>query len=127
MFLAENVENYYKKHIPSKGKDVYGWSSFNIGAYKDNELIHPDKLPNIKDVDGMIRLICKLLNVPCNPKIIPKPKNFIEIPDQYNDSTKLKNLGFSCKVNLEKGIENTIKWYKTHQKLFKKIGYSYFI
>ena len=59
------------------------------------------------------------------PVTIPKPENFIEIPDQYIDASKLFALGFKPKVSFEDGIEKTTAWYKENFSKLEKFAGKY--
>ncbi len=52
----------------------------------------------------------KIKNI--KPIIKEKAANFIEIPDQYLDASKLQVLGFKPKTSFDEGINKTIFWYK---------------
>jgi CDP-glucose 4,6-dehydratase len=130
IFLAEHVEDYYRNEYPTKGKDAYGWPCFNVGSYDENQLIHPHDLPNIKNVAEVISIISDILAGEFDveilkPKIIPKGPNFIEIPDQYLDSTKIRKLGFSTKTILREGLEKAVKWYFSNVDFLRKYGQQY--
>jgi CDP-glucose 4,6-dehydratase len=53
---------------------------------------------------------------------IPKADNFIEIPDQFLDSTKLFDLGYRPKVEFAEGVRRTVDWYQSHQDLLTRMG-----
>jgi CDP-glucose 4,6-dehydratase len=132
VFLAEHIEDYYKKEYPQKGEDAYGWPCFNMGSYTEDNLKDPHQLPNIKNVKEVIGMIMDILTVKGEysiedllPIIIPKGANFIEIPDQYLDSSKIHSLGFSSKTSLKEGLKKSIKWYEDHFDFAKKYGAQY--
>jgi CDP-glucose 4,6-dehydratase len=132
LFLAEHTENYYEQDYPQKMENVYGYPCFNIGSYSGEELLNPRNLPNIKDVQSVMAIITGILERDyaidaLQPQIIPKGPNFIEIPDQYLDSSKLHQFGFVPKTKLEDGLKQTIKWYNDNFELFKRYGAQYLI
>ena len=44
-------------------------------------------------------------------------------PKKLMDSSKFRSLGWSPKIDLEKGIKSTYKWFLEHQNSFKQITY----
>lgn len=127
LLLGEKMEDYYGKlneNMPKRGDATYGWPSFNFGSYTSADtknLKNCDKIRSVSDVLGMLtEKISKLSSV-----IIPKPANFIEIPDQYMDSSKIKKLGFVPDVSFEEGIDNSIKWYKENYEVLEKNAAKY--
>ena len=73
----------------------------------------------------MIEAIKKKLGVDVESVVIPKPPNFIEIPDQYLDSSKLAALGFRARVTFDQGLDSAIDWYKANHGYLAKLGYKY--
>jgi nucleoside-diphosphate-sugar epimerase len=129
LFLAEHIEDFYQQEYPQQGKDAYGWSCFNIGSYGANDLESPHQLPNIKNVKEVIEAIMDILVQKGEygiekllPTIVPKGANFIEIPDQYLDSSKIRRLGFSPKTPLKEGLEKSVQWYENHFDVLKRYG-----
>ena len=44
----------------------------------------------------------------------------LEIPDQYLDSSKIKNeIGFGAKYSLDESLKETINWYKDNLQFLK--------
>jgi CDP-glucose 4,6-dehydratase len=131
IFLAENVERYYEQEYPKKGEEAYGWPCFNIGNYTDDNLIHPHDLPNIKNAGSLISMIGEIMQVEYNikvlqPEVIPKGPNFIEIPDQFLDSSKLHRLGFNKpQTDLKDGLRKAIKWYYDNREFLMRYGALY--
>jgi UDP-glucose 4-epimerase len=41
-----------------------------------------------------------------------------DIKDSYSDITKIKNIGFELKTDLEDGLKKTIDWYKSRMNLY---------
>ena len=58
-------------------------------------------------------------------QIIPKDVNFIEIPDQYIDASKIMKLGYKTKISWSEGLERSIKWYQSHGDFLSRLGSSY--
>jgi len=127
MFLMEKVKDYYGDNncnMPRTGKDTYGWASFNIGSYTEEDVADLSNCEKIKSVKEIIDLLkSKIFDI--SPIIKEKPANFIEIPDQYLDFSKIKKLGFSPQVNFEDGLDISIDWYKSNYDYLKKIAYRY--
>jgi CDP-glucose 4,6-dehydratase len=59
-----------------------------------------------------VNKICKIVGFNGEPKIVDK--DFIEIKEQYLDSTKIERLGWSCKHKIDEGLEKTVEWYRTY-------------
>lgn len=127
MTLGQNIETHYgkdNKNMPKSGALTYGWPSFNFGSYTKDETTRLAECNKIKSVDDVITLLRKKIkNV--QPKIIEKPANFIEIPDQYLDSSKIRKLGFTPKVSFEEGLDKTIEWYKKNYDILEKSAFRY--
>lgn len=127
LLLAEKTEAYYgnnHSNMPRSGTETYGWPAFNVGSYTARELEDISKCEGIKSVSTLIGLLReKVKNI--EPVIIPKPENFIEIPDQYIDASKLFTLGFKPKVSFEEGIERTTAWYKENFSVLEKFAGKY--
>lgn len=127
LLMAEKVAEYYgseRSKMPQGGSETYGWSAFNVGSYTEKELENLNECVSIKSVSLLIKILrAKVNNI--EPKTIPKPANFIEIPDQYIDASKLFKLGFKPQVSFEEGIDKTIEWYKTNFKQLEKFAAKY--
>lgn len=64
-------------------------------------------------VEDMVNKICELMNVDIRATVEEKELDFLEIPKQYLDDSKLKNLGWKPKFGiLQEGLERTVDWYK---------------
>lgn len=125
--LGESIEAYYgsgNKNMPKSGALTYGWPAFNFGTYTKEETKNVDKCDKINSVEDVISLLRKKIkNI--QPRIIEKPSNFIEIPDQYLDSSKIRKLGFTPRVSFEEGIDASIEWYKKNYDLLEKTAARY--
>lgn len=127
LLIAENIGKYYgpnNKNMPKGGVLAYGWPTFNVGSYTKEESKNLLKCDKIKDVSSVIEIIGKKMGY-IKPVIIPKPSNFIEIPDQYLDSSKIRTLGFKPLISFEEGLKRTISWYKKNAKLTEKNAFRY--
>jgi len=99
LLMSEKMEDYYGKNhsnMPVSGTSTYGWPAFNVGSYTPEQLKNLEQCSGIKSVASLITLLRKQVK-DIEPVIIPKPENFIEIPDQYIDASKLFGLGFKPK------------------------------
>jgi CDP-glucose 4,6-dehydratase len=125
-FLGEHVEGHYKAEMPRTGRATYGWSAYNVGSYAPRGSFHPEECPNIRSVNQVIHEITrKMAKDHLTPEIIPKDVNFIEIPDQYLDSSKLMRLGFKTRTTLSEGLDRTIKWYGDNKSYLERLGDNY--
>ena len=121
LFLAENVERHYGGEIPRSGRSTYGWAAFNVGSYSAAQG-QPEQLGNIRSVRQVIDQIAGIVGQDLDPVTIPKPDNFIEIPDQFLDSSKLHDFGFMPRVDFEEGLRRTVSWYTQHEELLSRAG-----
>lgn len=127
LFMMEKVGAYYgegNEHMPKWGKDTYGWIAFNVGTYTKLQLADITKCDKIKSVRAIIDLLRAKIN-DIAPIIKEKPANFIEIPDQFLDSSKLKTLGFTTQISFEEGLERSIKWYRNNYEYLSKLALRY--
>lgn len=127
MFLMEKVADYYgedNRNMPRDGKSVYGWAAFNIGSYARSQVSGVSNYANIKSVTEIMNILrARIADVA--PTVIGRPANFIEIPDQYLDSSKLINLGYQPEINFDQDLATTIEWYRKNHKLLEKIAHKY--
>jgi CDP-glucose 4,6-dehydratase len=125
MYLAENMERHYGEPMPRTGRATYGWSAYNVGSYESGSGRPVSDFDSIQSVSGVIDTVQQVLGKTLEPITIPKPDNFIEIPDQFLDSQKLHDFGFVPQVGFTKGIERTVEWYAENQDLLAKLGNRY--
>ncbi len=127
MFLMENVADYYGENnvnMPRDGKTTYGWAAFNVGSYGAEEIKSVEKCANIKSVTDVINLLrTKIADV--EPTVQGRPDNFIEIPDQFLDSSKLINFGFKTKTSFEEGLGKTVDWYAKNYAVLENMAFKY--
>lgn len=127
MFLMEKVADYYginNCNMPRSGKATYGWAAFNIGSYAKNDTVNLANCEKIKSVTDIINLLrSKIIDIASIVK--ERPANFIEIPDQYLDASKIIQLGFRPEIGFENGIEQTISWYKDNYHRLEKLAFKY--
>lgn len=127
LLLMEKIKDYYGEHssnMPKWGRETYGWATFNVGNYtKDNftDLTGCEKVKSVTNIIDLLRT--KIADIP--PIIREKPPNFIEIPDQYLDSSKIKALGFHPGINFEEGLDASIKWYREYFDYLSKLAFRY--
>ncbi len=127
LLLGEKIEEYYgpdNSHMPKGGPLAYGWPAFNFASYTEAETNDLGSCKNIRSVSDVISLLCKKMS-DIEPVTIGKPDNFIEIPDQYLDGSKLRSLGFAPDQDFEQGIDKTIKWYKDNADRIAKYAAKY--
>lgn len=125
--LAEYVSQHYQGEIPRTGRATYGWAAYNVGSYASRGDFDSKACPNVRTVVQVIdQLRRKLGKNDIEPIVITKDVNFIEIPDQYLDSSKIQGLGFKTKTAFDQGLERTIDWYQENKAHLIKAGYKYF-
>lgn len=114
LLAAEKIPEIYGPHnqnMPKHGTETYGWAALNLGSYSAEELNDLAQCDKIRSVTTVINMLCKKIkNI--EPIIKPKAANFIEIPDQFLDGSKFRQLGYQPQVSFEEGIDRTIAWYK---------------
>ena len=59
-----------------------------------------------------VNKICQLTGFDGEPDVVDK--DFIEIKEQYLDSTKIELLGWKCSNLIDEGLRKTVDWYKTY-------------
>ena len=124
MFLAENIDRHYADPMPVTGRSTYGWSAYNVGSMGDTDL-PPSEFDNIQSVKSVISMLQDRLATELVPNTIPKPDNFIEIPDQFLNSQKLHDFGYVPQTSFDKGVEQTVEWYQDNRALLSKLGSRY--
>ncbi len=122
LFLAENVERHYGDEIPRTGRHTYGWAAYNVGSFSPSQDKQPEDFSNIRSVRQVIDQIAGIVGADLEPTTIPKPDNFIEIPDQFLDSSKLHEFGFEPQIEFEEGLRRTVAWYTEHEELLSRAG-----
>ena len=122
LFLAENVDRHYSGEIPRTGRGTYGWAAYNVGSFSSAKGQNPEDYSNIRSVRQVIEQVGGVVGTSLEPVTIPKPENFIEIPDQFLDSTKLHDFGFTPEIEFEEGLRRTVEWYTKHQDLLSRAG-----
>ncbi len=122
LFLAENIERHYSGDIPSSGRATYGWAAYNVGSFTSAVDKAATEYPSIRNVRQVIEQIQGILNTAMEPVTIPKPENFIEIPDQFLDSSKLHDFGFTPEIDFADGLQRSVDWYAKNQDLLTRMG-----
>ena len=122
LFLAENVDRHYSGEIPRTGRGTYGWAAYNVGSFSSAKGQEPADYSNIRSVRQVIEQVGAIVGGSLEAVTIPKPENFIEIPDQFLDSGKLHDAGFVPQIDFEEGLRRTVKWYTEHQDLLSRAG-----
>jgi CDP-glucose 4,6-dehydratase len=69
-----------------------------------------------------IEVLIEEMGIVMEPEIVEK--DFIEIKEQYLDSSKLQNLGWKCKHDIRSGLRATIPWYREWHKDPTKFYYA---
>lgn len=127
LLLMEKVSNYYgvgNVNMPKWGKETYGWAAFNVGNYTKDELVNVNQCGHIRSVKQIIdRLRSSIANI--EPVTKERPPNFIEIPDQYMESSKIRALGFHSRISFEQGLEKATVWYTNHYAYLNKLALRY--
>lgn len=124
-FLAENADRHFAADIPRTGRTTYGWAAYNVGSFTSLDARAPEEFSNIRSVRQVIDVIGEVVGRAVEPVTIPKPANFIEIPDQFLDSSKLHAFGFVPRIGFEEGVRRTIDWYSKNQSLLSRLGARY--
>lgn len=128
LLLMERVADHYGPdncNMPKSGKATYGWAAYNVGGYTKSDLervpLH-DKIKSVRDVIDMLRVRVRDIE----PIVREKPANFIEIPDQYLDASKIRiAFGFQPRVSFEEGLDSCVAWCKDHYEYLSKLAHRY--
>jgi CDP-glucose 4,6-dehydratase len=126
--LAKNLHSSPARALPRPGRAAYGWCAYNVGSYRAEELSRVSRTsnPNIRKSEEVIQLIkSKLGKADIDTTERRKNEEFVEIPDQYVDATKIISLGFRSEIQIEEGLDQTINWYRKHAHYLSKIGHRY--
>jgi len=97
MYIDDVIDGYL--HVQDRG--LKG-EAYNIGG---------SGFQNIFDTTNMI---IEEMGVDMEPQILEK--DFIEIKEQYLDSSKLESLGWKCRYKIREGIKASIPWYTEYSK-----------
>jgi CDP-glucose 4,6-dehydratase len=126
LFLAEHVTHHYQEEMPQRGRATYGWAAYNVGSYTSRSSSRLEDCSNIRSVVQVIDQVkSKLGKNNIESVVIPKDVNFIEIPDQYLDSSKIIELGFQTKITFDEGLDKAIEWYQKNKTYLVKLGYKH--
>lgn len=121
MLIGQKLDSYYgskMSNMPKQGMTTVSWPVFNIGQYKKNELKNIKKCSSIRSVAQVISVLQKnIVNI--KSRTIASQPDYIEIPDEYSDSSKLINLGFKAQTDFDQGIKQTISWYRQNLNILK--------
>jgi CDP-glucose 4,6-dehydratase len=127
LLVAEKLKEFYgenNKNMPTHGKETYGWAAFNLGSYSKDQLQNISACDTIRSVTTVIDMLRqKVKDIP--PVVKPKAANFIEIPDQYLDASKLRALGFKPHFTFEEGVQKTIDWYSANYEHLSGLAHRY--
>ncbi|MDO8463183.1 MAG: NAD-dependent epimerase/dehydratase family protein [bacterium] len=127
LLLMERIADYYgpeNAHMPVAGRETYGWAAFSVGNYLAEELRDFTRCGSIRSVVSIIDLLRRRVR-DIAPVTRAKPANFIEIPDQFLDSKKIRALGFHPRVSFEEGIERSIAWYRSNEAYLRPFAFRY--
>ncbi len=125
LYLAEHMDKHYANEMPQRGRATYGWSAYNVGSYQSRSNRPIEEFDSIQSVIGVIDTLRRVLGSSMEPITIPKPDNFIEIPDQFLDSQKLHDFGFVPQTPFEEGLRRTVDWYAENRELLARLGSRY--
>tara|TARA_A100001015_G_C15000728_1_gene718365 strand:- start:433 stop:1434 length:1002 start_codon:yes stop_codon:yes gene_type:complete len=86
-------------------------------------IANKNKLISIYD---LVKLICNILNVSDMKNIMKLiDENFGQDSKYFLNTEKIRNLGWSEKITLDKGIKNTILWINKNWSLIEKMPHEY--
>jgi CDP-glucose 4,6-dehydratase len=122
LFLAENIDRHYGGEIPRTGRATYGWAAYNVGSFTSADDKPAAEYGSIRSVRQVIEQVQGILGAELEPVTIPKPENFIEIPDQFLDSAKLHEFGFKPETDFVEGLRRCVEWYAKNQDVLTRLG-----
>lgn len=114
IIMAEKIEqlNFDRAVTDSPNRGEF---AFNIGNYSNLEKNNVKDCEHIQSVSSLMALICELSNLGIKPLEKMPTKPFIEIGNQFNDSSKLFELGYAPKFSMKKGLMQSFNWYNEHK------------
>ncbi len=122
LLLAERIQDYYARNraaIPIRGKETYGWWAFNLGSYTAEQTQSLARCPNIQSVAQVVESLRQ--SVEGTPAVIAQAHpQFIEIPNEFLDSSKILQFGFQSSVSFSEGLKRSVQWYTEQYKLLKE-------
>lgn len=93
MYIDDVVDAYLLLQERGVSGDVY-----NVGG---------SGFISIRDT---VNKIVKLTGCTREPEVVDK--DFVEIKEQYLDSSKIESLGWQCKHSIDQGLEKAVEWYR---------------
>lgn len=105
IYIDDVVDAYLKI---AENIEITKGNAYNIGT---NEYIK---------VEDFVKKIFSCMNMESKVEIMDREADFKEIPEQYLDSTKIKEqLGWEAKYDISSGLKRTVDWY---MDFFKNSG-----
>ncbi|MFA5062258.1 MAG: NAD-dependent epimerase/dehydratase family protein [Patescibacteria group bacterium] len=129
LLAAEKIKSIYGENnslMPKSGKETYGWAAYNLGSYSQAELADVSKCDKIRSVTMVIDMLRKKIK-DIEPIMQEKAPNFIEIPNQYLDSSKIRALGFKPEITFAEGLDRTLAWYKENFSRLEGLAQHYIV
>lgn len=114
MTIAKSIDLSHGQSIPSTGEEAYSYCAYNVGSGEGN----------IKTTSELIKMLQEFMRTQLEPRRIPrtgKGMTYLELPDQFLDSSKLKEIGWQPRVQLENGLLHTISWYTAYQETLRPL------
>ncbi len=97
MYIDDVVDGYLS--VQDRGLSGH---AYNIGG------------SGFQTIFDTLNIVIEEMGVDIQPTVIKK--DFIEIKEQYLDSTKLEGLGWKCKFSIRDGIRQSIPWYTKYHE-----------
>lgn len=124
LLLADSMNSLLGRN-GAEQTPTLGYGAYNIGNYSG---VDPDRISeysNIKNAAGLITMLKDLCEIPIDPIINQPKKQIFEIGNQYNDCSKLFELGYKPQYSMEEGLNRTIAWYKKNKLVCDKLAVKY--
>lgn len=117
-FYKDNIK--FQKRVPLYREflyiddivNAYIFSIKNIDKMKGE--VYNVGTGQLIEMEDLLKKILEIYGKDIDVNWVEDDRSFKEINKQYTDSTKLQNLGWKAKYNIDDGLKLTIDWYKQY-------------
>ena len=110
LWNQSDVHNFYRACQPAVfDRDKMYWCSFKKDESNSNKNVFNASTQSGVTLSQLIETIENVTNSSLVKNIVPETRKDLELK-RVGDTTKLTQLGWKCKVDLEAGITKTWNW-----------------